>query len=79
MNILNKKNTVQYTCAVLCLVTQSCPTLATPWTVAHRAPLSMGILQARIVEWVAMPSSRGSDQLGGQTQVSCIEGVFFTA
>ena len=33
--------------AVLCLVAQSCPTLfATPWAVAHQAPLSMGILQA---------------------------------
>ena len=31
--------------------------LATLWTVAHQAPLSMGILQARILEWVAMPSS----------------------
>ena len=31
-----------------------------PWTVAHQAPLSMGILQARILEWVVMPSSRGS-------------------
>ena len=29
------------------------------WTVAHQAPLSMEILQARILEWVAMPSSRG--------------------
>ena len=29
----------------------------TPWSVAHQAPLSMGILQARILEWVAMPSS----------------------
>ena len=34
----------------------------TPWTVAHQASLSMGILQARILEWVAMPSSRGSSQ-----------------
>ena len=32
---------------------------ATPWTVAHQAPLSMGILQARILEWVVLPSSRG--------------------
>ena len=32
---------------------------ATPWTIAHQAPLSMGILQARILEWGAMPSSRG--------------------
>jgi len=33
---------------------------ATPWTVAHQAPLSVGILQARILEWVARPSSRGA-------------------
>ena len=33
-----------------------------PWTVAHQAPLSMGILQAEIVEWVAMPFFRGSSQ-----------------
>ena len=32
---------------------------ATPWTVARQTPLSMGILQARILEWVAMRSSRG--------------------
>ena len=31
-----------------------------PWTAAHQAPLSMEILWARILEWVAMPSSRGS-------------------
>ena len=33
---------------------------ATPWTVALHAPLSMGILQARILESFAKPSSRGS-------------------
>ena len=32
----------------------------TPWAAVHQAPLSMGILQAKILEWVAMPSSRGS-------------------
>ena len=37
----------------------------TPWTVACQAPLSMGFLQARILEWVAMPNSRGSSQLRG--------------
>ena len=35
---------------------------ATPQTVACQAPLSMRILQARILEWVAMPSFRGSSQ-----------------
>ena len=42
---------------------QSCLTLCDPmvlWTVAFQAPLSMGILQARILEWTVMPSSRGS-------------------
>ena len=33
---------------------------AAPWTVARQAPLSVGILQARMLEWVAIPSSRGS-------------------
>ena len=51
---------------------------ATQWTVVCQAPLSMGILQARILEWVAMPSSRGSSQLRDWTQVSCIAGKFFT-
>ena len=34
----------------------------TPWTVARYAPLSMGILQARKLEWVAMPSLQGTGQ-----------------
>ena len=37
---------------------------ATLWTVAHQAPLSMGILQARILEWVAISSSRRSSYSG---------------
>ena len=38
---------------------------ATPWNVARQAPLYMGILQARISEWVAMPPSWGSSQIRG--------------
>ena len=49
----------------------------TPWTVANQAPLSMGILQARILEWVALPSSGGSSQPKDRTQVSRIVGRFF--
>ena len=48
---------------------------ATLWTVACQAPLSMGILQTRILEWAAMPSSRGSSQPRDQTlilYVSCL-------
>ena len=48
------------------------------WTVACPAPLSMGILQAKILGWVAMPSSRASSQPRDRTQVSCIAGRFFT-
>ena len=55
-------------------VAQSCPTFCDPamdYTV-H------GILQARILEWVAVLCSRGSSQPRDQTQVSCIEGGCFT-
>ena len=65
-------------CAVLCLVAQSCLSLCNPMDLALQAPLSMGILQARILEWVAVPSSRGSSQPKNLTQVSCIAGEFFT-
>ena len=37
-----------------------------------------GILQAEILEWVAVSFSRGSSQPRDQTQVSCIAGRFFT-
>ena len=50
----------------------------TPWTVACQAPMSMGILQATILEWVAMPFSRESSQPRDQIQVSHIAGRFFT-
>ena len=48
----------------------------TPWNVspAHQVPLFMGILQAWILGWVAMVSSRGSSQPRDWTQVSCIIG-----
>ena len=48
---------------------------AIPGTVAHQAPLSMGILQAKILEWVAISFSRGSSRARDRTHtsyVSCI-------
>ena len=51
----------------------------TPCTVAHQAPLSMGILQAKSLVWFAMPSSRGSSQAKDRTQIACIAGRFFTS
>ena len=38
-----------------------------------------GILQARILEWVAFPFSRGSSQPRNQIQISRIAGRFFTS
>ena len=35
---------------------------ATPWIVAYQPALSMGILQGRILEWVALPSYKGSSR-----------------
>ena len=60
------------------LVSQSCPTL---WDLLHYSPPGSsvhGILQARILEWVAIPFSRGSSRPKDQTQVSCIAGRFLT-
>ena len=68
------------TCCAVCLVAQSYPTLGDLVDCSPcQAPLSMGILQARILEWVVMPSSRGSSQPRARTGVSCIAGGFFTS
>ena len=71
---------VTFACAVLgCAYLLSCFWLfATPWTVAHQAPLPMRVLQARILEWVAMSSFRGYSWPRDQTQDSHITGGFFT-
>ena len=50
----------------------------TLWTVAFQAPLSMEILQARTLEWIATPSSKGSSQPSDWTHISCIAGGFIT-
>ena len=42
----------------------------TAWTVARQAPLSMGIFPARVLEWVAMPATRGSSQARDRTLAS---------
>ena len=61
-------------CAVLCSVAQSCPTLCDPMDCSPPVSSVHKILQARILEWVAMPSSRGIFPPRDWTQVSCIVG-----
>ena len=46
---------------------------------SHQAPLSTGILPARILEWAAYPFSRGPSRPRNRTGVSCIAGRFFTS
>ena len=52
--------------------TQSCLTLCDP--MAYEVD---GILQARILEWIAFPFSRGSSQPRDRTQVSYIAGILY--
>ena len=55
-------------------VAQACPTLYDLMDyIVH------GILQARILEWVAFSFSRGSSQPRDWTQISRISGIFFTS
>ena len=63
--------------AVPCLVAQSRLTLCDHTDCSLPCSSDCGILQARILEWVAMSSSRGFSQLRDQIQVSVIEGGFF--
>ena len=62
-----------------CLVAQSCLTLCDPMACSLPGTSVHGFLQAWILEWVAMPSSRGSSWPRDRTWVSCTAGRFFTA
>ena len=67
---------------VLCSVVQLCLTLCDPKDCSLPVSSVLGILQARILEWVVMPSSRRSSSPRDGTQdacVSCTVGGFFTA
>jgi len=52
--------------------------LATPWSVARQAPLSVGFSRQQYWSGVAVSSSRGSSHPRDQTWVSCLAGLFFT-
>ena len=75
--IFHKKNVLHVLNILLFLVTQSCPTLCNPKNCSLLGSSVHRILQARILEWVAMPCSRGSSQPRDWIQVSCIAGGFF--
>ena len=66
----------------VCLVTQSCPTLCDPMDCSPPGSSVDGTLQARILELVVMPSSRGSSPPKDQACISCVSSIvggFFTS
>ena len=66
-------------CREAWLVAMLCSTLATPWTVALQAPLSMGFSTQEY--WSEESYSRGSSQLKERTHISMsltLAGIFFT-
>ena len=56
----------------MCSVAQSCPTLCNPMDCSRPGSSVHGILQTRILEWVAISSSRGSSRPRYQTHISCL-------
>ena len=72
----------QYSYLLVCLpvlVAQPCPTLGNPMDCSPPGSSVHGILWARILQWVAIPFSRGSSWSRDWTHVSsCIAGMFFT-
>ena len=69
---------------MLCLAAQSCPTLCDPKDCSPLGSSVHGVLQADILEWVAMPSSRGFSQPPGKPKntgggrLPLLQGIFST-
>ena len=59
-------------------VAQSCPTRCDPMDWSLSGSSVHGIVQARVLEWIAIAFSRGSSRPRNRTQVSCIAGRRFT-
>ena len=74
----NPDCTLELSVEVKVLVDQSCLTLCDPMDCTPPGSSVHGILQARMLEWVAMPSPRGSCQPRDQSRVSLAAGRFFT-
>ena len=58
-------------------VAHSCPTLCDPMDCSQPGSSVHGILQARVLKWVAISFSRGSSRIRDQTQLSRIAGRCF--
>ena len=82
MRIQEVWNNIKHTACMNAESFQSCLTLCDTMVCSLQSFSVHGIFQARILEWVAMPSSKASSLLRDGTHVSCgscIAGEFFTA
>ena len=78
LSYFRRKWACKFRMALCCCVSQPCQTLCDPIDCSLLGSSAHGILQARTLEWVAIPFSRGSSHCKNWTQVSCIAGRFFT-
>ena len=76
MYVIKPQNT--HVVVVVVVVAQSCPTLCDPMDCSLSSSSVHGILQAKILEWVASAFSRGSSRPSDQTWVSCFANRFST-
>ena len=72
IDLENQRTNLAHLCV---LATQSCPVLCDPLDYSSPGFPVLGILQARILEWVSMPSSKGSN-VG--SMLPALTGGFFT-
>jgi len=63
--VRRNKESLNFVCDLCAQLLSHVQLFVTPWAVAWQAPLSMGILQARILEWIAIPFSRGIFSIQG--------------
>ena len=72
------KHSILLVCCCGCLVAESSPTLFDPMDYSLPGSSDHGILQARILQWVAIPSSRGPSLPGRNLASPVLAGGFFT-
>ena len=63
---------------IVVLIAQSCPTRCNPTDCRKPGSSVHGIFQAKVLEWITIPFSRGTSWPRDQTWVYCIAGRFFT-
>ena len=68
-----------YACVCVCLVSKSCTTPATPWTIAHQAPLSMGFPRQEYQSGLTFPPPGDLPDPGIEPGSPSLTGGFFTA